>query len=621
MSSDPTPLDPSLFVSEGPLVPLQLDAETGRVLDVGPQAGTLLGLPAEAWRDPTFWTARVVPDDQATLFDTRAAVAREGIPRSVDYRIEHADGRVIWVSEALSRPAAAEGAILLACLTDITSRKRQEVALWKSEERLRALLRATPDAMVLTDMAGRILDMNDQAEALFGYALADVVGSSFDHLVPERVRARIPGLRAAFGRDPHRRSLVDGHGFAIERRDGTEVPAELSMGVFTGADDTRQLLCAVRDLTARRRVEAQLRSSEERLREMANVLPAMVAFLDTGHRYRFANDAYAHWHGWERHQIDGRLLREVVGESLYREMLPSLEAAVAGRATHARGALTDPAGRSVPVDISIVPQHGEAGEIAGYFVVVFDVTHEVAAAEADRRHRDELAHVSRVATLGELAASIAHELNQPLSAVVSNAQAAQRLLTQNPADLTEARAALDDIAAAGRRAGDVIASMRELLQRGEARDEEVDLVTLLEDVIRLLASEIDRARRHDLAGPRDGAVVPRVRGDGIQLKQVALNLLMNAVEAASRTPGGARQVNVGVALRGGEIEVYVKDTGPGLPTDDPEELFAPFVSRRADGLGMGLAISRSIAEAHDGRLWGEDRSEGGAVFRLRLPTT
>jgi PAS domain S-box-containing protein len=391
------------------------------------------------------------------------------------------------------------------------------------------------------------------------------------------------------------------------------------MSVFTGADDSRQLFCSVRDLTARRRVEAQLRSSEERLREMANVLPAMVCFVDTENRFRFVNDAYARWHGWERHQMDGRLLREIIGEQLYGDMRESIDAVLGGVPSHFRGAMSDPGGRTVPVDVSLVPQQGEDGEVSGYFVVIFDVTHEVAATEADRRHRDELAHVSRVATLGELAASIAHELNQPLSAVVANARAAQRLLEQVPPDLAEVSDALDDIAAAGNRAGDVIASMRELLQRGETRDEQIDLLALVRDVIALLGSE-SLGRDVTITMERSDTVVPPVRGDSIQLKQVVLNLLMNAIEAASRAPARDRRVTATVSVRGREVQVAIRDTGPGLPTDDPEELFAPFVSRRADGLGMGLAISRGIAEAHDGRLWGENDPDGGAVFRLRLPT-
>jgi PAS domain S-box-containing protein len=462
--------------------------------------------------------------------------------------------------------------------------------------------------------------MNDQAEALFAYRSSDVVGSGIDHLLPPRLQPRLPELRAAFDRDPQRRTLVDGHSFAVERSDGTEVPVELSMSLITNEDGTREFLCSVRDLTARRRAEAQLRSSERRLREMANAVPAMVCFVDTKNRYRFVNDAYARWHGWERRQMEGRLVREVIGEKLYVEMEASINAALSGTPTHFRGEMKDTGERRIPVDVSLVPQFDETAGVTGYFVVVFDVSHEVAAREADRRHREELAHVSRVATMGELAASIAHELNQPLSAIVANAQAARHLLEVVPPDLGEVSDALTDIATAGQRAGDVISSMRAFLQHGETRDEPIDPGALANDVLELLHSEaISRGVVVRAVGAEGTA--PLVRGDPVQIKQVLLNLVMNALEAASRAPAGAREVVVEVSVRGREVELAVRDSGPGLPTRDPEDLFAPFVSRRPGGLGMGLAIARGIAEAHDGRVWGANHPDGGAIFRLRLPAT
>jgi PAS domain S-box-containing protein len=612
---------PSDFLETAPLVPFELDAESRRVLYVGPQASPLLGFEPEAWLEPGFLRSRILPDDQSQVEDARTAAIRSGLGR-FDYRMEHADGRVIWVNECTRRVSGPSGTERLrGFLMDITNRKLQELTVWKSEQRLRALLRHAPDAMVLTDGSGRILDMNDQAEALFGYRLSDVVGSSIDHLMPARLQPRLPELREAFDRDPHRKSLVDGHTFAIERSDGVEIPVELSMSLVAGEDQGRQLLCSVRDLTARRRVEAQLRSSERQLREMANVVPAMVCFLDTDNRYRFVNDAYATWHGWEQRQMEGRLLREVIGEQTYSELEESIAAALAGQPTHFRGQMDDAEGRTVPVEVSLVPRYDEQGDTAGYLVVIFDVTDEVAARDADRRHRAELAHVSRVATLGELTASIAHELNQPLSAIVANARAGRRMLDQLVPDLGELGEVLDDIASSGRRAGDVIAGMRALLRKSDAeegRKERVDPVVMIGDVIDLLRSEAI-GRGVSVSPPTLAPSSAHVQGDAIQLKQVLLNLLMNAIEAASRAPAGSGAVSTEVRMLGSAVEIVVRDSGPGLPTTDPNELFQPFVSRRPGGLGMGLAISRSIVEAHDGQITGETDPGGGARFTVRLP--
>lgn len=472
--------------------------------------------------------------------------------------------------------------------------------------------------MVLTDGDGVILNMNDQAEALVGYRPAEVVGSSIDHLIAARFRARLVDSRTALHRDPERRSVVDGHSSAIVRGDGTEVPVEIGMSMVPGVGDTRQILCSVRDLTARRRVEAQLRSSERRLSEIADVLPSMVCIMDTDQRYRFVNDAYARWHGWERSQVEGRSVSEVIGEVHYLEMKSSFEAALDGTATHFRGTIHGSEGRHLPVDISLVPQYDEGGRVSGCLMVIFDITSEVEGRETDRRHREELAHVARVVTLGELAASIAHELNQPLSAIVANAQAANHLLAKDPPDLAESRAALDDISSDAMRAGEVIASMRQLLRRSETSEESVELRAIVSDVVRLLHSEaIGRGVLLTIEESETDA--PVVTGNATQLQQVFLNLIMNAIEAASSTTADDKTVTVVTSRRDEEVQIEIRDTGLGLPAGDPENLFAPFVSGKPEGLGMGLTISRTIVEAHGGSLKAEPSTSVGAVFTVRLP--
>lgn len=613
------PTDPTLLLESLPVVPWENDPTTGRVTYVGPQAVGLLGYPVASWLGDTFWIDHIFPDDQVSVQAARRKLLSVGGSHVIDYRMEHADGRIIWACEHARREEAEDGsASICGFLIDVTERKRTEVALWQNEERVRALLRGAPDAMILTDVEGIVVNMNDQAEALFEYRLADIVGSSIDHLVPDRLRARMPELRGAFDRDPQRRSLIDGHSFAVLQQSGTELPVELSMSLIAGPDQTAHILCSVHDLTARRRVEAQLRSSERRLREIANVLPAMVCFVDTEQRYRFVNDSYARFHGWEQRQMDGRLMREVVGETSYGQLWPSIEAALEGSASHFRGDLSDLVGGRLPVNVSLVPQHDEHGDVLGYFIVIFDISDEVAAREADRRHRAELAHVARVATMGELAASIAHELNQPLSAIVANAQAAMHFLGASPPDVREAHDALNDISQDGKRAGEVIASMRQLLRRGEIREESVELLGLVRSVADLLHSEAI-GRGVELAIDDSDHELPPVLGDEIQLKQVVLNLLMNAIEATAKSSTVPRVVTVSTMLAGSELEIEVRDTGLGLPEGDSDELFDAFVSKRSDGLGMGLAISRTIVEAHAGRLWAEPNPDGGAVFKVRLP--
>ncbi|MGK3963413.1 response regulator [Sorangium sp. So ce118] len=235
-----------------------------------------------------------------------------------------------------------------------------------------------------------------------------------------------------------------------------------------------------------------------------------------------------------------------------------------------------------------------------------------------QKAQDELAHLNRVSAMSELAASLAHELSQPLAAILSNAQAAERLLAHAPPDIAEVRAALADIMADDRRAGQVIQRMRAMLRKGELSVAALDLDELIREVVRLMASAALLAGttvRIELAPG-----LPRVRGDGIQLQQVLLNLLVNALDAVARRLPEARLVVVRTRRAdGGRVELSVADSGDGIPPADLERVFEPFFTSKPQGLGVGLAISRSIVEAHGGRLWAEHSPGEGATFRCALP--
>lgn len=231
---------------------------------------------------------------------------------------------------------------------------------------------------------------------------------------------------------------------------------------------------------------------------------------------------------------------------------------------------------------------------------------------------DRLAHLNRVAAMTELATSIAHELNQPLHAILGNAQAAQRLLRKNPPDVEEALAALADIVDDDRRAGAIIQRMRSMLKKGAPSTAAQDLNELAGEVARIVGNEAllrGATLRLDLA-PR----LPKVRGDGIQLQQVVLNLVVNALDAVADRPAGGRLVVVRTRGEGKErVVLSVEDSGQGIAQADMERIFEAFHTTKAKGLGVGLAISRSIVEAHGGRIWAENNPGEGVTFRCALP--
>lgn len=236
--------------------------------------------------------------------------------------------------------------------------------------------------------------------------------------------------------------------------------------------------------------------------------------------------------------------------------------------------------------------------------------------EYSRQLRTELSHVSRAATLGELAASLAHELNQPLTAVLTNAQAAQRFLSGNASDLQMIHEILDDIIADDKRAGAIIYKLRGLLKKGELKFEPLDVNAITEEVVALLKNDamirgvtLDMQPAHDL---------PDVLGDKIQLQQVLMNLILNATDVTTSERSDHRKVIVQTAMCDpGNVMITVRDFGPGLPKD-VKQLFEPFYSTKTDGLGMGLAISQSIIESHGGRIWAYNNPDFGASFNFTV---
>jgi len=241
-----------------------------------------------------------------------------------------------------------------------------------------------------------------------------------------------------------------------------------------------------------------------------------------------------------------------------------------------------------------------------------------AAEERARRHQRELEHVARVATAGELATSIAHELNQPLMAIVSNAAASDQLLSNPDMGKEVVREALRDIVSESRRAADVIRSLRNFLQKRTSEHVPLRIESVIGDVLRMLQGELAGAGielRVDLA--RD---LPEVRGDDVQLQQVLVNLIMNAVEAMQEASArGARRLTIEAGEVEGGLEVRVRDSGPGLGGETARRLFDPFYTTKETGMGIGLAISRTLVEAHGGRIAASDLAERGAEFRIFLP--
>jgi C4-dicarboxylate-specific signal transduction histidine kinase len=268
-----------------------------------------------------------------------------------------------------------------------------------------------------------------------------------------------------------------------------------------------------------------------------------------------------------------------------------------------------------------VPLHDERGKVVKWYGTSTDIDDRKRAEEERERLRQveaELAHLNRVSMLGELAVSIAHEVNQPLSGIVTNGSACLRFLARDTPNVEEAREAARDIVRDGKRAGEVIARIRALTKKAATPREKLDLNDTLREVLALVADEAKK--RNVLIRTQFADDLSPVSGDRVQLQQVGLNLIMNGMEAMSSVDDRARELVMTTrSMEPDQVQVTVADSGIGLDPNTMGRIFEPFYTTKAGGMGMGLSISRSILQAHGGRLWATANDGPGTSFHFTLP--
>ena len=373
---------------------------------------------------------------------------------------------------------------------------------------------------------------------------------------------------------------------------------------------------ALVDITELKTLEDKLRASEANVRALLECVTDGLLIVSSEGGVDHANAAAATLLGYPRDELIGQSIDKLVPR--FARTGHGLRGAKVG-ATPKSGAMVPSAellalrkdGSEIPVAVTVAPVG------AGFHATLYDVSDRRAELEAHHLET-ELARVSRAATFGEFAASLAHELNQPLCAIVNNGRAVQRLLLQGGNTYTEVRAALTDIVHDGRRAGAVIDGLRAMFKKDEPVHVPVSLNELVHGVIRLVHS--DGQRRHvplrlDL-DPR----LPPALGDEIQLQQVLVSLIRNAFEAVEPASTDSPEVVVGTAGIGEDgIELTVRDNGIGMDAETMGRIFDAFYTTKPDGLGMGLTICHTIVEAHGGRLWPCANADGGVTFHLCIP--
>jgi PAS domain S-box-containing protein len=493
--------------------------------------------------------------------------------------------------------------------------------LLEREARIRRLVDSNIIGIMIWDFQGRIIEANQ--------AILDMLGYRCEELIASRIgwAELTPAEWAPADQDALAQVSATGSCRSYEkeyfRKDGSRVPILIAAALFEWKRD--EGVAFIVDITDRKQAEEKLRESEERFRDYAET--ASDWLWETGPDHRIIRiSEHARAVGIAPSRIPGvarwEIARDVESEPekwrLHREMLD----------THQPFrdfvySTLDESGSPVYVRTSGKPVFGAKGSFLGYRGTGADITANIRADHAEealRKAQMELAHVTRMTSLGELTASIAHEVNQPLAAVVANAEAGLRWLRRGTPDVEAACRSVEWILDDGNRASEVIRRVRALAKKSDVEMVSLDVNDVVRESIALVQRELishQVSLRAELASP-----LPMVLGDRVQLQQVIINLVMNGIEAMQSVTDRSREL----VIRSGQDEtrqviVSVTDCGAGISAEDADRLFNPFFTTKSSGMGMGLSICRSIMEGHGGRLWATANVPHGATFQFTLPVS
>ena len=565
------------------------------------------------------WAAGVHPEDLDRCFATYSSSFDARRSFQMEYRLRRADGEYRWVldnGKALYRGGEFTGYIG-SCI-DVTEQKLAVEGLRASEGRLIDAQRIAQVGSWERHFENDANSWSDQMFRIFGLPTGPA-----PHF-PTFLEYVHPDDRNKITETDHqaRSSMVPINvEYRIIRPDG-EVRFLRSVVEAIRNDEGAAvgIAGATQDLTEQVKARELLRTSEERLRTAQRLAHVANWDWDIGaDRVFWSEELYRIFGKPQNYTPDYEDFLQAVQPQDRELVNHTFRDALGGKRPYSlEFQITRPDGdvRSVAC-IAEVTRDDEGLPVRMYGACQ-DITDQKRAEATLRQSVDEIAHLNRVAAMGELTAALAHELNQPLAAILSNAQAAHRFLSGESPDLAQVRECLSEIVADDKRAGEVITRLRRLLKKGQFQASLVDLNEVVGDVIRLVRHDALLRNAHIKFEPLPG--LHPVLGDRIQLYQVVLNLIMNGLEAASEpTPRECWLLVRTAQSNSGDVELTVEDSGKGIAESDLSRVFEPFFTTKQKGLGMGLSITRSIVQAHGGRIWAENRARGGAVFRCTLP--
>ena len=367
---------------------------------------------------------------------------------------------------------------------------------------------------------------------------------------------------------------------------------------------------------------SELQVGEERFRRVVEAAPSAMIMVNHEGQITLANLQAEKTFGYSREELLGRPIEMLVPERLrsgYRDFRHDYfchpQARSMGTERELFGLRKD--GSEVSVEIGLSPIQSSNGPLV--LASIVDITERKLAELEAARQRHDLAHLARASTVGEFSSSLAHELTHPITAILSNAQAAQRFLAHDDVDLDEVRDILNDIVTQDQRAGEVIHGLRRLLKKGgpQAHCDDVDLNEVIRDVVKLMRNDLIN---RDVTVDTDLAQnLPAVTGDHVQLQQVLLNLMLNGCDAMADCDSSERRLLIASQLENCAVRLSITDRGGGIPEKNMEQVFERFFTTKKEGMGLGLSVCRTIIDAHRGKIWATNNAGRGATFHFRVP--
>lgn len=567
------------------------------------------------------------PDDLGTVHALFARSLATGEPYAQKHRLRRFDGEYRWVETRANALRNSDGTIVQwnGVFLDLDDQVRFYNDVQEREARIRRLVDADIIGIVIWDLDGRLIDANDAFLHMIQYDREDLQAGLrwFDMLSPEgqeeHIREETEELARTGKMQPREKEFF--------RKDGSRVPALVGAACFE--EQSTQGVAYILDVTERKRAEAaqlrveeELRRSQRRLQQLVDTVPVMIDCAAPDGEPIYRSRRLREFLGYELEELDGGGKSRLAGTldaGVHPDDLPGV------KENYARSLATgEPYARIHRlrrfdgeyrwVDTRAVPMRNDEGAIVQWNITCLDIDGEVRAQQKLRLAQERLGRASQLASLAELSASIAHEVNQPLAAIVTNSLACNRWLSAEPPKIGRARVTAERIIRDANAAADVVGRIRALFKQSTESRSSTSLGSAIAEALALVAEEVEQ--RHVRIETDIESGLPPVSLDRIQVQQVLINLIRNGLEAMDSTTEN-KVLGIRARRLGDVVQTEISDHGPGVAIAG--RIFEPFFTTKGNGMGMGLTICRSIVESRGGRLWADKNKKHGALFIFTLP--